>query len=125
MKKQNIAIISAVTGAAAALAAGAYFLMKKRNTYEGEALDMDGDGVAESVGIDTVGDGEIDTILVDTDGNGVIDTILEDTDGDGVMDTAHVDIDEDGKTDVVLGASPDATEAELLAAAADVRNNGK
>lgn len=56
----------------------------------GEILDLDGDGVSETVEVDTDGDGIGDYMALDTDGDGTFDVELHDTDGDGYYDTENV-----------------------------------
>lgn len=83
--------------------------------FEGEILDLDEDGVAESIGYDTNQDGEIDIILTDyVEDLDDFFTALMDTNYNGVLDRTRkvkshegkyywvtfVDLDEDGKDDI-------------------------
>ena len=65
------------------------------------ATDLDGDGVIDAVGMDTDGDGNIDSVGMDTDGDGSIDAVGMDTDGDGSIDSVGMDTDGDGVIDAV------------------------
>lgn len=61
-----------------------------------EAVDIDGDGIADKLAVDFDGDGVIDAL-----------TSAEDTNGDGLIDTAlaYVDIDKDGEIDTLVVAN--------------------
>lgn len=61
-----------------------------------EAIDTDGDGVADSLFIDFDGDGVGDAWLADSDFDGVFDSIIGDFDSDGIMDVFEFDTDEIG-----------------------------
>ena len=43
---------------------------------DGDAVDLDGDGLVDSVAMDTDGDGSIDNIALDTDNDGDLDTLI-------------------------------------------------
>ena len=83
-----------------------------------ETIDVDGDGVADSLGkavdinkdglpddFDFHGDGSVVGPGVDTDGNGEPDAIGYDTDGDGIIDA--LDTDGDGKIDRFINGGDD------------------
>jgi hypothetical protein len=72
-----------------------------QSTTDPEAVDTDGDGVADAIRSDTDGDGIVDTVGLDTDDDGKIDTIGRDTDHDGRIDAMGVDQDEDGRTEII------------------------
>lgn len=75
------------------------------------AVDMDGDGHAETTMVDFDSDGVADAfdmvdpntgaemISFDTDGDGLVDTIVADYDGDGTLDEGSSDTDGDGQLD--------------------------
>ncbi|EGD54532.1 hypothetical protein [Gordonia neofelifaecis] len=54
-------------------------------------LDLDGDGVPESVALDFDGDGLIDDAMTDTDHDGVADLVALDLDDDGVPESRYTD----------------------------------
>ena len=62
-----------------------------------EALDINGDGVADSLYMDTSGDGKLD-VVVEVDAVGM----AIDTTGDGTADSVGVDTVGDGKVDTVV-----------------------
>ena len=62
-------------------------------------LDIDEDGVQESVAVDTNQDWQHDAILSDTNADGEFDLVLTDEDHDGQMDSYAQDTDHDGQLD--------------------------
>lgn len=78
------------------------------------AVDMDGDGQAETTMIDFDSDGVADAfdmvdpntgaemISFDTDGDGLVDTMVADYDGDGTLDEGASDTDGDGQLDTTF-----------------------
>lgn len=66
---------------------------------EAETIDIDGDGIEESIAMDTNDDGEIDVVASDFEGDGEIDTVVADTDFDGepdviIQETNTADVEE-------------------------------
>ncbi len=83
------------------------------------ALDVDGDGFAETTVMDLDGDAVVDAALyedpytgsvaatADTDGDGIFDTTMVDVDADGVVDMTVVDVEGDGVPEYVeVGTDP-------------------
>jgi hypothetical protein len=66
-----------------------------------EAVDLDADGVAETVIADYTGDAVADEVLTDVTGDGVADYGVMDTNADGVVDVVGVDTGYDGVADVI------------------------
>ncbi len=65
-------------------------------------MDVDGDGIPDTMAADIDGDGIQETLLTDTDGDGIFDMAMMDTDGDGVFETAGFDNNGDGVIDHVV-----------------------
>lgn len=74
-------------------------------------------GLASGTEVDLDGDGVVDTLVHDLDGDGAVDAAEYDTDGDGVTDTFEFDQDGDGLTDTVLFG--DGTGAQYVVADTD------
>lgn len=60
-------------------------------------VDLNNDGLTETIRVDTDNDGKVDVMKVDVDGDKIIDSIMYDTNVDGSMDA--VDVDNDGRID--------------------------
>ncbi len=65
-------------------------------------MDMDGDGIPDTMAADIDGDGIQETLLTDTDGDGLFDMAMMDMDGDGVFETAGFDNNGDGYFDEMI-----------------------
>lgn len=67
-------------------------------------LDLNGDGILDSVGMDNNMDGQVDTILSDMDGDGYLERVAMDTNYDGVLDSfaAEWDSNGDGTVDTLV-----------------------
>lgn len=66
-----------------------------------DLVDIDNDGIDDTLMVDSDGDGFYDTAYIDTDGDGIFDTSAVDMDGDGVIDAIGVDVDGDGTVDAM------------------------
>lgn len=65
-------------------------------------MDMDGDGIPDTMAADIDGDGIQETLLTDTDGDGLFDMAMMDMDGDGVFETVGFDYNGDGYFDEMM-----------------------
>jgi hypothetical protein len=79
---------------------------------EAETIDIDGDGIEESIVMDTNDDGEIDVVASDFDGDGEIDTVVADTNFDG-------------EPDVIIQETNTAEVEELYASESHVTDNSQ
>ncbi len=65
-------------------------------------IDMDGDGIPDTMAADIDGDGIEETLLTDTDGDALFDMAMIDMDGDGVFETVGFDNNGDGYFDEMI-----------------------
>ncbi len=65
-------------------------------------MDMDGNGIPDTMAADMDNDGIQETLLTDTDGDGVFDIAMMDMDGDGVFETVGLDDNGDGLFDEMM-----------------------
>lgn len=90
--------------------------------YESIAIDGDGDGYAETIVSDFDLDGVFESGMSDTDINGTYETIGVDSDIDGIIDTFYSDLDDNGMVEFV--ATDDDGDGVFDVIAADDNEDG-
>lgn len=76
-------------------------MMNKDSIFD-SFMDMDGDGIPETIVQDTNKDGIADTYIMDSNGDGILDMKVLDSDQNGIIDSYFTDTNRDGYYDTYI-----------------------